>query len=86
METRRRALQLALGASASALVAGRAHGLSSLLSMPSQAIRASALADDAPSMQWWEDAKFGLFMHWGLCCRRRMERPAGKRCRTLHAL
>ena len=59
LTTRRGAIQLGLGAALGSLSA-RCPRLSA------QSIQADAPMDEQQRMQWWEDARFGLFLHWGL--------------------
>src|SRR5512143_2733946 len=39
---------------------------SSLVFKSRDGVKASGLKLDRKDMAWWEDAKFGLFIHWGL--------------------
>jgi alpha-L-fucosidase len=64
------------GAAVAALAAGRAAGMNPPLSgqqpagqaaeSPAKSESLAILADRTRRMQWWHDAKFGMFVHWGL--------------------
>ena len=36
------------------------------LSLYADATKAVVLPDSRPCPQWWKDAKFGIFIHWGV--------------------
>jgi alpha-L-fucosidase len=54
---------LALGASSSAAAA---LGQPGVLSPQSQAASDAEDADRVRRMKWWHEARFGMFIHWGL--------------------
>ncbi len=51
-----------MGASAGAAMSAGAGAQPALLAAPAQ----DEAADRARRMKWWRDAKFGMFIHWGL--------------------
>jgi len=42
-----------------------AAALTRSLSLQAGDARSAAPAPDAERLQWWRDARFGLFIHWG---------------------
>ncbi len=73
--TRRRFLKQAGAAGAMALAAGNAEGsgLTGVAGSGAQTSGAAPTPEDAKEvasrearMQWWREAKFGMFIHWGL--------------------
>lgn len=59
LRTRRSAIQLGLGAALGSFSAR-------LPRMSAEPLSADAEADEQQRMRWWEEARFGLFLHWGL--------------------
>src|SRR5689334_9957230 len=57
MTHRRRALAALLATAVLCITAVRAEG---------QTAPATSPTKDQPNMTWWRDARFGMFIHWGL--------------------